>query len=178
MKYKVGDRVRVKSIEWYNENKNPIGVVWVPEGIAFGNDRVYFCGKIVEIKAAYANRYTIHGSPWAWTDEMFEGLAEEDDDERFKTFLQSKPNLNKFFQQQALHSFKDYVEIQARENEAVAEFLQQISKYIELAPLVKLMREAQGKVEQMDNDTWDEDVYHDMCQLESEVDKRIKELGV
>lgn len=79
MKYKVGDRVRVKSLDWYNEQKNPIGVVWVPEGIAFGKDRAYFCGKIVEIKAAYADRYTIHGNPWAWTDEMFEGLAEAEE---------------------------------------------------------------------------------------------------
>lgn len=57
-------------------------------------------------------------------------------------------------------------------------FAQRIIEYQEFVSLVKLMREAQGKVEQMDNDTWDEDVYHDMCQLESEVDKRLKELGV
>ena len=178
MKFKVGDRVRVKSLDWYNENKNPIGVVWVPEGIAFCNDRAYFCGRIVEIKAVHADSYTVHDTPWAWTDEMFEGLAEEDDDERFKTFLQSKPNLNKLFQPLAGLTIADHVEIQAHRNEAVADFLQQISKYIGLAPLVKRMREAQDKVGQMDNDTWDEDVYHDMCRLESEVDNRIKELCV
>lgn len=178
MKFKVGDRVRVKSLDWYNENKNPIGVVWVPEGIAFCNDRAYYCGNIVEIKTAYAGRYTIHGSPWAWTDEMFEGLAEEDDDERFKTFLQSKPNLNKFFQQQALRSFKDYVEIQARRYKAVAEFLQQISKYIELAPLVKQLREAEKEEACLPSHAYDDELSRKREDLQREIDKRIKELGI
>ena len=70
------------------------------------------------------------------------------------------------------------IEDLAKENKQAAVFIRMALNYAQFAGLVKLMREAQGKVEQMDNDTWDEDVYHDMCQLESEVDKRIKELGV
>lgn len=177
MKYKVGDRVRVKSIDWYNENKNPIGVVWVPEGIAFGADRAYFCGKIVKIKAVYADRYTVHGSPWSWTDEMFEGLAEEDD-KRFKAFLQSGQNLNNFIQQNALQSFRDYVESQAYRNEAVADLLQQISKYIELAPLVKQLREAEKEEACLPSHAYDDELSRKREDLQREIDKRIKELGI
>ena len=32
MKYKVGDKVRIKSLDWYNENKDEFGVVLVENG--------------------------------------------------------------------------------------------------------------------------------------------------
>ena len=54
---------------------------------------------------------------------------------------------------------------------------EQVIEHKEFVELVRKMREAQDKVGQMDNDTWDEDVYKDMCRFESEVDKRIKILG-
>ena len=77
-----------------------------------------------------------------------------------------------------LDQMQGMIEDLAKESKQAAEFIRLALSYAQFAGLVKLMREAQGKIEQMDNDTWDEDVYHDMCQLESEVDKRIKELGV
>ena len=51
------------------------------------------------------------------------------------------------------------IEDLAKENKQAAVFIRMALDYAQFAGLVKLMREAQGKVEQMDNDTWDEDVY-------------------
>ena len=143
MKYKVGDRVRVKSLDWYNEQKNPIGVVWVPEGIAFGKDRAYFCGKIVEIKAAYADRYTIHGSPWSWTDEMFEGLAEAEE---------------------GLYKTKSRIPT--------------ISELCDFVSLVKQLREAEKEEACLPSHAYDDELSRKREDLQREIDKRIKELGI
>ena len=77
-----------------------------------------------------------------------------------------------------LGQMQGMIEDLAKEGKQAAEFIRLALSYAQFAGLVKLMREAQDKVGQMDNDTWDEDVYCDMCRLESEVDKHIKELGV
>lgn len=47
-------------------------------------------------------------------------------------------------------------------------------QYAQFVQLVQEMRDRQLQVEQMDNDTWDEDVYHEMVTLESMVDEHIK----
>lgn len=75
-KYKVGDRVVVKSLDWYNENKDSVGTVRVP--CAFIREMSTYCGKIVTIRSVSAVSYrTVEGGSYAWSDEMFEGLAEE-----------------------------------------------------------------------------------------------------
>ena len=75
-KYKVGDRVIVKSLDWYNENKDSNGTVHVP--CSFVNDMSRFCGKVVTIRRAYDSFYSIEESfGYSWSDEMFEGFAEE-----------------------------------------------------------------------------------------------------
>lgn len=47
-------------------------------------------------------------------------------------------------------------------------------QYVQFVQLVQKMRDRQLQVEQMDNDTWDEDVYHEMVTLESMVDEHTK----
>lgn len=47
-------------------------------------------------------------------------------------------------------------------------------KYKEFLSLVQKMRDRQLQVEQMDYDTWDDDVYDEMVTLESMVDEHIK----
>lgn len=47
-------------------------------------------------------------------------------------------------------------------------------QYAQFVQLVQKMREKQLQVEQMDNDTWDEEVYNEMVTLESMVDEHIK----
>lgn len=72
-KYKVGDKVVVKSLDWYNENKDEYGVVSVPCG--FTKEMQLYCGKILTIRRVTEYSYYVKGNTWLWSDEMFEGLA-------------------------------------------------------------------------------------------------------
>ena len=82
MNYKVGDKVRIKSKEWYESHKNKFGKVWTVclsgEGtICFDQDNAEYCGKVLTIAAIEPENYAMVGNSYAWTDEMIEGLAEE-----------------------------------------------------------------------------------------------------
>lgn len=86
MKYKVGDRVRIKSLDWYNENKDKRGNISFPYEVevVFTLDKSSYCGQVVTIsKTGYTQGvgfyrikedYGVH----MWTDEMIEGLVEEE----------------------------------------------------------------------------------------------------
>lgn len=75
-KYKVGDKVIVKSLDWYNQNKDAYGNVNVP--CTFVRDMCRFCGKVVTIRSVGFSSYYIEEShSYSWSDEMFEGLEEE-----------------------------------------------------------------------------------------------------
>ena len=79
MKYKEGDKVRIKSIDWYNENKDEYGDVWCGAHVfTYGMSK--FCGKIVTIFHCYAyDCYTIKDDDkdYTFTDDMIEGLVDE-----------------------------------------------------------------------------------------------------
>ena len=47
MKYKVGDKVVIKSLDWYNINKNSKGKVGVP--LEFNSDMSKYCGMLATI---------------------------------------------------------------------------------------------------------------------------------
>ena len=82
MKYKEGDRVRIKSLDWYTSNKNRIGEVWTKSlggkyKICFDRDMIRYCGMETVIFSVERENYVLQGIPYAWTDEMIEGLVEE-----------------------------------------------------------------------------------------------------
>ena len=89
MKYKVGDKVLIKSLDWYNENNDGIGILsYKISGVPFASDMAKYCGGIVTINRAYADgngrlgdRYYIKedDGDWVWHEKMFEGLVAEDD---------------------------------------------------------------------------------------------------
>lgn len=81
MRYKRGDRVRIKSLEWYYANKNSKGAIIFNDFRIFDESMSDFCGKVVTIDAynPQGNYYNIKedGEVNLWSDDMFEGLAIE-----------------------------------------------------------------------------------------------------
>ena len=79
MKYKVGDRVRIKSLDWYNENKNKIGFICF-DYANFIPEMSRYCGEILTINQIVeeCKQYLVSECAFSWTDEMIEGLVEEE----------------------------------------------------------------------------------------------------
>ena len=77
MKYKAGDRVRIKSIDWYNKNKDELGVISC-DLQRFTPNMSWYCGKILIISCIIESKgcYEMLDTYYYWTDEMIEGLAE------------------------------------------------------------------------------------------------------
>ena len=91
LKYKVGDSVRIKSVDWYKENKDKDGNIvfyskvphfsWCENvQTVFTKDMVKFCGKVVTIESVWTVNYSIVEGTYRdyFTDEMIEELVEED----------------------------------------------------------------------------------------------------
>lgn len=107
MKYNVGDKIRIKDIDWYNENKDANGDVWCFYGVhKFTKEMSKFCGKTVTISMDLTGltgdgEYLIKEDDetnW-WTDDMIEGLAEE-------TTIKIK-DLRKFINQMEIEGLND-----------------------------------------------------------------------
>lgn len=85
MKYKVGDKVRIKSIDWYKENKDKSGSISV-KGVIFNKGMSEHCGKeatITEVLSRY-NVYTLSvDKNHFWYNE---GMFEETPDSTSDTF--------------------------------------------------------------------------------------------
>lgn len=79
MKYKVGDKVRVKSLEWYNMNKDEFGKIRCNTAY-FQPTMTKLCDSILTIKNIdkFINAYIVEENSNYWTDDMLEGLAEEE----------------------------------------------------------------------------------------------------
>lgn len=74
MKYKVGDKVRIKSKEWWDaQPKNESGSVKCGAD-TFNEFMASMCGKVVEISDVSEDTYFIKEYGYNWTDEMFEDL--------------------------------------------------------------------------------------------------------
>lgn len=73
MKHKVGDKVRVKSLDWYNANKDQYGHVKC-SGDSFVDEMSKLCGKLVTINSVTKYCYHINEDEYKynWTDAMFE----------------------------------------------------------------------------------------------------------
>lgn len=80
MKYKVGDKVRVKSLEWYNSDKSKEGNINCSDRVFFAAEMSKFCGSIVTIKDIDIDlsAYNVEENNYYWTDNMLEGLVKEE----------------------------------------------------------------------------------------------------
>lgn len=75
MKYKVGDKVRIKSKEWYEENKNENGVVLLSNGCVFWDNMQDMLGHEFKIVGITEDKYILYGIIFLINDEMIEGLV-------------------------------------------------------------------------------------------------------
>ena len=72
MKHKVGDKVRIKSREWYEKNKNISGDIFCGDTL-FISAMHRYCGNvatIISVDGIY--RLDIDNTKFGWSDEMFE----------------------------------------------------------------------------------------------------------
>ena len=83
MEYKLGDRVRIKSLDWYHHNKDTFGSVCVGDKkpkFTYGMSK--YCGLVLTIvdHSEYEGEYYMieDDGVYTWTDEMFEGFVEEE----------------------------------------------------------------------------------------------------
>ena len=79
-RFKVGDRVRIKSLDWYNRYTN--GTEVDCGAYPFTSDMKEFCGQERIIANVCQECYLLLGidDRFVWTDEMIEGLVEEEID--------------------------------------------------------------------------------------------------
>ena len=94
MKYRAGNKVRIKSLDWYNENKGMNGLVGL-----FTPCMKKLCGKVVTLDSAYNGKYTAieeDAKGYYLDDSMIEGLAEGLTDEEFMEEW-TKVDINKLF---------------------------------------------------------------------------------
>ena len=79
MKYKVGDKVRIKSFDWYNENRDSLGDVDCGCEI-FIEEMAQYCGKIMTIFKTFDDDTYVMAEDvedeYFWCDEMIECLVE------------------------------------------------------------------------------------------------------
>ena len=76
LKYKVGDKVRIKSIDWYNENKTIHGDIWFDNAVFVGGQSLY-CGCELTIRLVTDDSYYVIENDYYWTDEMIECKMEK-----------------------------------------------------------------------------------------------------
>ena len=86
-KLELGQKVTIKSLEWYNSNKNEhTGIVKLTTE-SFVSDMSEYCGKTATIVDVFKDfdgegdimyRIDLDNRGWNWTDEMFEPERVED----------------------------------------------------------------------------------------------------
>ena len=86
MKYKVGDKVRVKSFEWYNSKKLDYG--FTIDDVTFDNQMSEYCGRlaIIEKLGIAYYRIDIDNGELYWYDWMLEDeqtISEQLKEKRF-----------------------------------------------------------------------------------------------
>ena len=95
MKYKAGDEVLVKSLDWYYQNRDRMEQVDCGNA-CFIRSMTKLCEKKVTISSVLPTlevyRIKEDDGIFTWTDEMFEGLAEEETYDSLKTDKSNLPS--------------------------------------------------------------------------------------
>ena len=107
---KVGDKVKIKSREWYEKWKDDYGNVTLKPLIYWGNgDWVKHLGRIYSVKSIHKDCFFLNDCPaYVWTMNMFEEVFPQESlkEERYvKTFDSSSINASALGKQLAAASF-------------------------------------------------------------------------
>ena len=90
LKYKIGDKVRIKSLDWYNENKDELDDVTCGN-TSFILSMTKYCEKIVTISSTRPELefYLIEedNGMFYWSDEMIEGLVQDENNHLTETVV-------------------------------------------------------------------------------------------
>ena len=106
-KYKIGQHVRVKSLDWYHHNKDRFGSVVIGDKKPkFTYAMSKYCGLVLTIDdhSEYEGEYYMieDDGVYTWTDEMFEGVVDESQyhpDMSGRYYPDSEPdNIDKYIQ--------------------------------------------------------------------------------
>ena len=137
MKYKVGDKVKIKSLDWYNANRDYNGNVECGF-YYFIEEMTKYCGKILTIGDVYRNEYELQeGENFIWTDEMFDSIIENTDDVESKTTSEQMVSLKmicEYLDKELYTSYDLLGNIQTVSKNAVRkeDFIKKLCKEIEL----------------------------------------------
>ena len=81
-KYKIGQKVRVKSLDWYHHNKDGFGSVCVGDKkpkLTYAMSK--YCGQVLTVDdlSEYEGEYYMveDDGVYVWSDEMFEGVVDD-----------------------------------------------------------------------------------------------------
>ena len=74
MKYKKGDKAKIRSRQWYDDHKGDDGIIWNVVSNSFVPGMAKLCGKIATIIEVHNTYYyiDIDNEFYCWTDGMFE----------------------------------------------------------------------------------------------------------
>lgn len=137
MKYKVGDKVKIKSLDWYNDNKDYYGNVECGF-YYFIEEMTKYCGKILTIGEVYRNVYEVQEDEnFIWTDDMFDSKIENHDDVESKTSSEQMVSLKmicEYLDKELYTSYDLLGNVQTVSKNAVnkEDFINKLCKEIEL----------------------------------------------
>ena len=91
MNYKVGDKVKIKSREWYKANKDKYGTVYCGD-VLFIESMSKYCGKVLTIDRVFnfnTATYEMLEDPdeFGWNEEMIECLVEPAPDNKISEII-------------------------------------------------------------------------------------------
>ena len=131
MKYKIGDKVKVKSLDWYNQNKDEFGEVKCG-GYVFPYPMTKHCGKTVTIRCINTKDcyYVIYEDDGyrSWTDEMIEGIVDIEPQDKMVSLDKVCDMLYVMLTTQDINDY-DYVTAPAYDN--VVDFVDDFRKTME-----------------------------------------------
>ena len=136
MKYKPGDKVKIKSLDWYNANKDETGRVMC-DYIGFCKEMTKYCGEVLTIMTignqdiGSKQKYFMHETdhPWGFTDDMIEGLVDEEEPQEKMVSLDKVCDI--LYAMLTTQDINDYDYVTAPAYDNVVDFVEDFRKRLE-----------------------------------------------